>query len=171
MSNRRARICIDKAASVEKLFSEQLNQTARATISWRSEKLGFKLFKTYGTKWMSHVGETGTWVFPTVYRSRTMLKIVNVHWRFEGVENGLPVFYFGDAFIDVQPVESSEKPETKGQGNKLKVLNRVLLALVALLGVLTLFFDGLGALGDSMGAAAESIVAFTALIAAILTGN
>lgn len=82
-------VCFDISESASLVVKNELSDLEKSTVFWRAESLAANLYKSYQTKWEDPSGTTGEWSLPTVDKEITL------HWRFEGVENGLPNFIIG----------------------------------------------------------------------------
>lgn len=133
-------VCFDISPTALSIINDELSEADRTTVFWRAESLADHLYKGYQVKWEDPSGTIGEWNLPTIDKE------ITVHWRFEGVENSLPLFHIGD--ISWKPKEDEAIAEEEVAGfSKVRRLFLLLLAIVALL---TIVAEELGALSNAV---------------------
>lgn len=149
--------CFDVSEVALSVINDELTEAERNTVFWRAESLANHLYKDFQRKWEDPAGTTGSWYLPTVDKD------IVVHWRFDGVENALPVFYLGD--ISWDPKEEEEVLEEDSTG--FAKVRRLLLLLLAMVAVLTIAIEELGMFTNTVTHLFEIVTAVVTSVMAL----
>lgn len=134
-------VCFDIEQSALETINNELTEADRTTVFWRAESLAGHLYKDYQLKWQDPAGTIGEWFLPTVDKN------ITVCWRFEGVEDGLPVFKIVSITWEFKEEDVTTEEEVVTNFSSVR---RIVLIVLAVVAIITIVAEELGALGEAV---------------------
>lgn len=129
--DKRKFVCFDVSQRAQ-IKIDNLSSGPRHIVLWQMELFAELKLKEYGSKWNEHLRDTGIWVF------KTTDQVIHLEWRFDGIEDSLPIFHIGHVTIQKREDLLPKKPEKE----KTKIHKKILL-LTLTIAALSLFFEEL----------------------------
>ena len=152
-------VCIKFSPEAEKKFTSELYRGEQHTVLWRTEAAMLEIFKRYGKKSESRKGESGALLYPTLN------KAVELHYRFEGVEEGRPVFFVGDVTWRSKPCKYPSKDQIDKEKKRF-----VAAVTIAFITITALLLEEFGILSDSFRPMLEVVAALSGVMSYIFSG-